>query len=224
VKGNLVQSDPPDSFALTRISHHKVHAVSLEAGKSYLIDLKGDFDTFLRIEDSRKKPLLYNDDVCPRDDLNSRILFTPREKDDYRVIVTSYQPAKTGAYTLQIREAVRADEPDVHKGRLVKTDKLLKGKFSVEHNVKLIGGCPYTIELESKGFDACLVLGDPARKKVLALNDGVAPGTTRFCRIDFTPKADNSFTIIVSSFRPGETGAYTLTIQRYQEMKKGAGK
>src|SRR5262249_45122184 len=123
VEGNLVRGDPTDSFALTPKSHHKVHAVSLEAGKSYLIDLKGDFDTFLRVEDSRKKPLLYNDDVCPPDELNSRVIFTPREKDDYRVIVTSYQPAKTGAYTLQIREAMPAGEPDARKGRLSKTEK-----------------------------------------------------------------------------------------------------
>jgi hypothetical protein len=38
-------------------------------------------------------------------------------------------------------------------------------------------------------------------------------------RIDFTPKVDATFTIVVTSFRQGETGAYRLTVQRYEAVK-----
>jgi hypothetical protein len=151
VKGTLGRDDPTDSFPLTGKSHRKVHVADLEAGKSYVIDLKGAFDTFLRVEDSKRKPLLFNNDICPRekDGLDSRVVFTPPEKGAYRIIATSAGAGATGAYTLRIREAAPVGEPVVRKGQLAKTDRSAQGRFFVVHNVKLVGGCPYTLELNS---------------------------------------------------------------------------
>jgi serine/threonine protein kinase len=224
VKGKLAPEDQTESFILTRKSHRKVHVADLEAGQSYLIDLKGDFNTFLRVEDSKKKPLLYNDDVCPLDPdgLDSRIVFTPSKKGAYRIIATSIKAGATGSYSLQIREAVPVGKPDVRKGQLTKTDPTVKDRFVAEHKVKLLGGCPYTIELESEEFKTYLFLLDPTGKKVVTRNDGIAPGKTQLSRIDFTPKADDSFILAVTTLRPAETGSYTLTIRRYEEAKPEA--
>src|SRR5262249_53781936 len=104
VKGTLTKDDPLDSFPMTQKSYHKVHTVPLEANQPYLIDLKGSFDTFLRIEDAQKKPLLFNDDVRLPDDLNSRLVFIPPQKDTYRLVVTSFKPGDTGSYTLNIHK------------------------------------------------------------------------------------------------------------------------
>jgi hypothetical protein len=220
VQGNLTKDDPLDSFPLTQKSHHKVHTAPFEAGQPYLIDLKGDFDTFLRIEDAQKKTLLFNDDVRLPDDLNSRLVFIPPQKGVYRLVVTSFKPGDTGSYTLNIQKAVKVGKPELVEDKLQETDKKNQGKFFKMHKLPLKGGSPYTIELESRAFDTFLVLLDGAGKQFLANNDGIAPGNTQMSRIDFTAKSDATFTIVVTSFRQGETGAYRLTVQRHEAVKE----
>src|SRR5262249_39664692 len=117
VQGNLTNLDPLDSFPLTQKSHHRVHTALLEAGQPYLIDLKGDFDTFVRLEDAQKNTLLFNDDVRP-DDLNSRLVFIPPQKDTYRLVVTSYKPGDTGSYTVNIQKALKVGKPDLVEDKL----------------------------------------------------------------------------------------------------------
>ena len=68
-------------------------------------------DPFLRLEDAKKKVLAENDDIdLKAGNLNSRIIFTPKEDGLYRVIATSYQQRGMGAYTLTIREFQRKKE------------------------------------------------------------------------------------------------------------------
>jgi serine/threonine protein kinase/Flp pilus assembly protein TadD len=217
--GALTATDPKDTFPLTSKSHHKVHVVSLEGGQPYLIDLQGKFDTFLRVEDAQRKPLLFNDDVRA-DDLSSRLVFLPPEKGDYRIVVTSYQPGVTGPYTLTIREAVAVGRPVIDHGELKDTTKKTPdGRHAVFHKVTLSGSAPCTIELASQKFDTYLILFDATEKQVLAENDDIAPGNTRLSRIDYTPRGEEAVTIVVTSFQPGETGPYTLTIRRYEPVK-----
>jgi tetratricopeptide (TPR) repeat protein len=213
--GALTKEDPTDTFPMTRNSHHKVHAVPFEAGQPYLIDLKGEFDTFLRIEDSQKKTVLFNDDVRP-DDLNSRLVFIPPEKATYRLVVASYKAGDTGSYTLSIRKAVKVGKPTVVEDKLLDTDSKKEGYFFKTYKLPLTGGSPYTIELESRAFNTLLVLLDGAGKQGLAQNDGIAPGNKRLSRIDFTPGVDATFTVVATTSGQAETGAYRLTVQRYE--------
>src|SRR5262249_36233260 len=92
-------------------------------------------------------------------------------------------------------------------------------RFFKMHKVELVGGSPYTIELESRAFDTILVLLDGAGKQ-LADNDDIVPGNTQMSRIDFTPRVDATFIIVVTTFDPGETGTYRLTVQRYEAEKE----
>jgi tetratricopeptide (TPR) repeat protein len=219
VEGNLTRDDPPDLSFVTQKSHCKVHAVSLEAGQPYLIDLKGDFDTFLRIEDSQKKPLLSNDDLGPGD-LNSRIVFIPPQKGTYRIVVTSYKAGDTGSYTLYIQKAVKVGKPAVVEEKLDATDRKSAGRPFKTYTLNMAGGSPYTVELESQAFDVFVGVADAAGKKALASNDGVAPGNRRLARIDFTPKDDGIFSIVVTTKGQTTTGPFRLTVQRYEVEKE----
>jgi serine/threonine protein kinase/tetratricopeptide (TPR) repeat protein len=216
--GTLTKDDPIDVFPMTERSHLKVHAVELEAGQPYLIDLKGTFDTFLRIEDSNRQPLLFNDDLRP-DDLNSRLVFTPTRTDTYRLVVTSYRPGDTGAYTLTIRKAVAFRKPAVVENLLTAADRQNQGRLFKVYDMVLSGGSPWTIELESCAFETCLVLLDDAGR-VVAHNDGVSPGTGHTSRLDFTPRVDATFTVVVTTVGAGETGAFRLTVQRYEAVQE----
>jgi hypothetical protein len=86
---------------------HKVHAVKLEAGKSYQIDLVSRaFDAYLFLEDATGKVLAVDDDSGGQ--LNARILFRPDRTDTYRVVATTFNRAgpagPAGPYTLTVVE------------------------------------------------------------------------------------------------------------------------
>jgi tetratricopeptide (TPR) repeat protein/serine/threonine protein kinase len=89
--------------ALNAKQREQTHPLQMSAGMTYVIDLESpQFDTYLRLEDSQGKVLAENDDIS-KDNLNSRILFTPKEDGTYRIIATSFQQRGSGAYTLTIR-------------------------------------------------------------------------------------------------------------------------
>src|SRR5262249_8463783 len=117
---------------------------------------------------------------------------------------------------LSAQEIAKKGEPILFKDQLKSTDQKNQGKYFKFHKLELTGGRPYTIELASTEFDTFLVLLDDDAKKVLTHNDDIAPGNTQRSRIDFPPQRTATFTIAVTTFRPGETGAYTLTVQQYE--------
>ena len=89
---------------LTEKETSNVHAVKMSAGKIYVLDMESAvFDTFLKLQDAQGKMLAENDDIS-LENLNSRIVFTPRTDGIYRVLATSFQEAGAGAYTITVRE------------------------------------------------------------------------------------------------------------------------
>src|SRR5262249_13351623 len=95
---------------------------------TYTIDLISSdrsgrkLDTFLRLENAGGKELAQDDDGGGFP--NSRIVFKAVQSGDYRIIVTSFEPKQTGAFTLKILEA------DF-------TDALVQGKVEVMKALKL---------------------------------------------------------------------------------------
>src|SRR5262249_23884739 len=87
----------------------QVHEVKMRAGNTYVLDLtSNEFDTYLRLEDAKKKVLAENDDIDEKaGNLNSRIIFTPTEDGVYRIVATSFKQRGVGAYTLTIRDFQR---------------------------------------------------------------------------------------------------------------------
>ncbi|HEX3315407.1 MAG TPA: serine protease [Gemmataceae bacterium] len=83
----------------------KTHEFKMLAGETYTIDLESEeFDGFLRLEDSEGDKIKEDDDSAGF--LNSRIIFTPKEDDVYKLAVTSADPGQFGLYRLTIRKAV----------------------------------------------------------------------------------------------------------------------
>lgn len=100
IEGKLTADDPKD--AVLKNSYQKVHLVKMEAGYTYVIDLRSNkFDSFLRLEDSGKKQLAQDDDSGGFP--HARIVFNAKRTDDYRVIVTTFKAGDTGEYALTVR-------------------------------------------------------------------------------------------------------------------------
>ena len=106
IQSRLSADLPIDIFRSPGRSYRKAYAVQLKKGISYQIDLTGDFDTYLRIENKGYKGLLFNNDVQPPGNRNSRLAFTAPRDGIYRLVVTSFPSEVTGSFTLKIRKVM----------------------------------------------------------------------------------------------------------------------
>jgi hypothetical protein len=98
VTGKLEASDPKD--ARRNESYCKIYAIKLEAGKTYQIDCKSEWDNWLRIEDATGKHLAEDDDSGGGTD--AQLVFECKTAGEYRVIVTSFDAAATGDFIVTV--------------------------------------------------------------------------------------------------------------------------
>jgi hypothetical protein len=78
-----------------------IYEVKFVANRAYTIDLESNaFDAFLRLENSNRQELAWNDDFIG---LNSRIVYVAPNTGTYRIIATSLNGG-FGRYTLRVRE------------------------------------------------------------------------------------------------------------------------
>jgi hypothetical protein len=88
---------------LTDQQLEQVHEMKLEAGKTYVFDMKStELDSYLKLHDPAGKLVAENDDIAPGN-LDSRIVFSPKQDGVYRITATSFEQGGRGAYTLTIR-------------------------------------------------------------------------------------------------------------------------
>ncbi len=76
--------------------------------------------------------------------------------------------------------------------------------------VTMVAGVTYVIDLKSGDFDSYLRVED-LRGNVLAEDDDSGGGLD--ARIYFTPVRGGTFRIVTTTYIPGETGRYLLTIR-----------
>jgi tetratricopeptide (TPR) repeat protein/tRNA A-37 threonylcarbamoyl transferase component Bud32 len=99
--GELTRQDPFDTRCAQ--ARCKSYQVRMDAGKTYQLDLLSvDFDAFLRVENATGRERAFDDDSGG--DLNARLVFTPAESGEYRVIVTTFLANQTGSYVLGIQQ------------------------------------------------------------------------------------------------------------------------
>lgn len=100
VNDALAFADPKDPGR--PFSFCKVYQVNMVAGKTYVIDMEGPFDPYLRLEDANGLEMARDDDGG--DGLNSRLTYVCPRTGMYRIFATSCGGGQTGTYTLTVRE------------------------------------------------------------------------------------------------------------------------
>lgn len=199
-------------------------AVHLEARST-------EFDTYLilRAPSGQQRD---NDDQAPGV-LNAAMDFVVQEAGEHRVLVTSYRPGETGRYQLEVRAgsasggagSTGAATPPVAaatgtgtaataggpiRGTLARGDaQLSSGELVDTHRATFAPGAPVSIRVESSQFDTYLIVRSPSGRQ--QDNDDIRPGVLN-SGIDIPAAEAGEYQILVTSYRPGETGAYTLTI------------
>ncbi len=210
-------------------------ALPLSVGDSAHVEARSSaFDTYLIVQ-SPSRDQQDNDDQSPGN-RDAALDFVAREAGSYRVLVTSYAPGETGAYELTMRGGASVAPPaggaapgatptpptqppavaaspsgatQTQRGTLAAGDRQLQsGEFYDQYAMTFPPGQPVAIRIESTAFDPYLILRSPSGRQ--QDNDDYQPGRLT-AGVDLPAAEAGSYDVLVTSYRPGETGAYTLT-------------
>jgi hypothetical protein len=229
VRGSLAQGDR----TLPTGTLFDEEVVTLPAGATVQLQMHSSaFDTVLvvRTPSGREET---NDDVA-QGNTNSALTLQASEAGEYHILATSYRPDMMGDYELVIGAPSAGEAPTPQpgaqpatqpatqptvaslsepiRGSLARGDRTLaSGEFVDAHTVTLPQGGGVQIRLASTQFDPYLIVRSPSGRQVD--NDDLTPGD-RNAGIDLPLAEPGNYTIQVTSYRAGETGAYTLSFAR----------
>lgn len=196
------------------------YSVNLPTAQAVAFNMSSTaFDTWLELYDANGNILAVNDDAGAATTNAAVRVFAP--SGNYFLAATSFNASTTGAYQLSssaLAGNVNCEEywvvPGVTiAGSLAATDCDFDGYFADDYLVVLRPGQTLTVRLESGAFDAYLALYNDDLD-VVASNDDGAGGTNSLMTYTYTGTGPALFLIDASTFDPGESGAYTLTVTR----------
>ena len=182
------------------------------SGQRAIIDLRsGDFDPYVFVRAPSGEQ--FDNDDYDGDSSRSRLALEITEDGDYEVTVTSYDEGETGTYTLDI--VVAASAPALtrmnHSGALGSGDDTLpSGEFVDWYEFEGWPGQHVAIDLRSPAFDTYLILKDPTGQQTE--NDDADDGDVGHSLIETELSETGTYSVLVTSYESGETGAYRLTI------------
>ena len=209
------------------------HTLNLVAGQTVHLEARSTaFDTYLIVR-SPGGQQQDNDDQVPGN-LNAGLDYVARETGPHQVLVTSYRPGMVGAYELVIRTsgsgAVAPATPPAtptpgtptppaappasagaqqQRGSLAQGDRQLQsGEFNDSYPMQFPVGAPVAIRVESSAFDSYLIVRSPSGHQFD--NDDFTPGNLN-AGLDIPAAEAGNYDVMVTSYRPGEVGAYSLT-------------
>lgn len=201
------------------------------AGDSITLELNSaDIDTFLILE-APDGSAESNDDISRRD-TDSRINMILPDSGTYRVLASSYLAGAEGLYTLSLRRADRSQVPEpptqttsdglalgaAVDGRLGRRDAQL-GSGEYYDTIVFSGraGQGITLTMESSNFDTYLMLRGPGD---LSIDNDDADGTNS--RIETTLPVDGEYSVLATSYAPGETGRYSIRLEEGTTVQQNA--
>lgn len=208
----LTGKEPLDTIRKT--SRAKVHTVSLNAGALYLVEARSDdFNTYLRVETAGGKVLAQGQGL-PADRSISRVVVTPAKDEQCRVIVTSADAGRTGAYALHADKLRMVGASEEIKGKL--TDRPPGGVRPVaQHDKNWKAGEVYLLKASSTDFAPLLAVVDPWSIPLVA---------------DFNQSGGAEVQVLVRTrrdgFHPlevasdGKLGNYSLLVQKCELTSK----
>lgn len=206
------------------------YPITLNEGQGVLISTESieseALDTVLSIENSDGTEVAYNDDIVPRDNLDSEIVYLADTEDNYTVIVRNI-PNTNGTYQLtitlltseqvssmsvqegafkQIDTTPKRDPNATYEGIIIDADHTRTYRLHLDAGDRIIAALYAT----SSSLDARLTLIDPSDVPVL-YNDVRWDYATSDAQLAFTAPEDGRYTLAVNG-KEGFVGSYLLEI------------
>ena len=165
----------------------------------------------------------FNDDDVEAGSTDSRLIVSLPADGDYRVTASSYERGETGAYRLSVAATEAIDPGEgvsagaaglapgrAQRGALARGDETLRsGEFVDRYRFRGRAGQRVTVEARSSAIDPYLILVAPSGEQ--EDNDDASPQDTN-ARLETELAEDGDYTVLVTSYRPGEAGDYQVVI------------
>lgn len=145
----------------------------------------------------------------------------------YRIVATSYRPGMRGRYELKVltsRDAAptgsrsAGEGVQITQGALAAGDRTLSsGEFTDEYRFVWPVGRTVHLEARSTDFDSYLIVRAPSGEQ--QDNDDQSPGVVN-AALELAVREAGEYRVLVTSYRPGETGSYTLAVR--EDVSTGA--
>lgn len=154
---------------------------------------------------------------------DSRVTYTLLPHVQYRIHVTTHRRGEGGAYTLAVNRAQEYDAGtppapiaagETRSGRLTDTDSRdADGSYRDEWTFRGRPGETVTLTLRSEDFNALVQVGQVVNGEWQLLKEEDGTVDTRDAVLIIPLPESGEYRIRAGSHRPGETGAYTLTLE-----------
>ena len=206
VAGELTGSDPTRAGG----SPYDEFVVQAREGDQLFARMESSaFDTYLEIV--RPDGSSWTNDDYEGTSV-SQLDVTAESSGTFRIRATAYNSGGRGAYTLAYRVRPELNDQNARlyreSGRLSRGDVVDgNGKYVDQYSVSLSAGQRVRARMESSSFDTYLRVSGPSYS---AYNDDY-DGSTSVSLIDFEAPQSGTYTIEVTSYTEGATGAYSLT-------------
>lgn len=211
-----------------------VYALQGRQGEQYVVTLASDaFDAYLQVRGPGTLSQDNDDDASGSGTLNSRLAFTFPEDGTAQIIVTSFDRRGAGAYRLSVQRAeapaavaanagAAATVGQVMEGALAQGDSQLdSGEFVDTYPLTGTQGQQLDIRLSSTAFDPYVAITGPNGFR--EFNDDDVQGNSRNARLIVALPAAGQYTVHVTSYQPGESGAYRLEINPTDQVAANSG-
>ena len=232
IRGALAEGDA----ALESGELYDEHPMTFAQGQHVHLEARSTaFDTYLIVHPPSGAQQ-DNDDGS--NGTNAELDFIAQQAGNHRVVVTSYEPGERGAYELVVGGVASGSAPtsaptptnptpatpasgDRVAGTLQSGDATLEsGEFVDVYTRTFTPGSPVAIRLTSSALDPYLMVQSPSGHQLD--NDDLDP-STRDAGVDLPAAEAGTYRISVTSYRPGETGAYALTFGAGQPVPSASG-
>jgi hypothetical protein len=228
VTGDLSAADP----ALDDGSHYDVWRFRGQAQHRYRVTLRSDdFDAFLTVG----ADVAAGCDDCATDDdggggTDALAEYTGSADGTYEIRANAFREGETGSYELTLEDAGIVEEEEVEEdtrtGTPIRLDEAASGElargdakvddrtYSDTYTYQGRAGETISILLRSTDFDAMVTVGafDGGECTEMDADDDGGGGTDS--RLTMTLPQDGAYHIHVGSAGAGETGRYTLLVER----------
>ncbi|MEM6327962.1 MAG: PPC domain-containing protein [Bacteroidota bacterium] len=225
VTGRLSASTPERPLLRAEGTERRADLVRIRLGRGdrLTVNMRGDFDTYLRLE--QNGTLLSTNDDFGGNLRHSHIEHTASVSGTYTLLAGTYSPIGAGDYTLEVD--IQQDGESAPNASVITASRAVTGRLSSStperplfrdgrerranaYSVRLDAGQRLTLDLRSPDFDTYLRLERDGR--ILEINDDYG-GQSRHSHIEHTASADETYTVLAGSFFTNSTGDYTLDIE-----------
>jgi hypothetical protein len=199
------------------------YTVQALPGQRLRVDMSSSaFDTYVIVKDPKNEQS-ENDDAEGQPG-HAIVEMETTEAGTYTILATSYGKAETGAYQLAIELGAAGGNPGRARpadaaaltlggtvnGRLQEGDRTLQnsGEFSDAYLVEGRPGQTLVVEMNSGDFDTYLLVRTPGGESFDNDDDN---GSSDRSRLEVPMREAGRYRVVATSYRRGETGAYTLT-------------